>query len=119
MDFSGSYHAYVILTFFLPTLLKQKCIIFSRHASLFEGIGEDYNIPLVATAKTVRDFDEGLTRGKVMLSNSIIATNAYAEFTEVAPQKIPCLASPSKQSRPFCSVARLQRRASKSALSEN
>ncbi|PIA34856.1 hypothetical protein AQUCO_03700257v1 [Aquilegia coerulea] len=35
--------------------------IFKKHALLFEGIGGDYNIQLAANAKTVRDFDEGLT----------------------------------------------------------
>ena len=35
-----------------------------RHALLFEDIGGDYNILMAANAKTVRDFDEGLTRGK-------------------------------------------------------
>lgn len=36
--------------------------IFMKHAHLFENIGGEYNIPLVANAKTVREFDEGLTR---------------------------------------------------------
>ncbi|KAG0570302.1 hypothetical protein KC19_6G152600 [Ceratodon purpureus] len=36
--------------------------IFSKHAHLFKDIGGEYNIPLVANAKTVRDFDDGLTR---------------------------------------------------------
>ena len=30
---------------------------------LFEDIGGDYNIPLAANAKSVREFDDGLTRG--------------------------------------------------------
>lgn len=34
-----------------------------RHALLFEDIGGEYNIPLAENARTVRDFDEGLTRG--------------------------------------------------------
>lgn len=34
-----------------------------RHAPLFEDIGGEFNIPLVANAKSVREFDEGLTRG--------------------------------------------------------
>lgn len=34
-----------------------------RHALLFEDMGGEYNIPLAANAKSVRDFDEGLTRG--------------------------------------------------------
>lgn len=38
-----------------------------RHALLFEGIGGEYNIPMVANARSVRDFDEGLTRGTFLL----------------------------------------------------
>lgn len=34
-----------------------------RHRLLFEEVGGEYNIPLAEKAKTVRDFDEGLTRG--------------------------------------------------------
>jgi hypothetical protein len=34
-----------------------------RHALLFEDIGGEYNIPMVANAKSVREFDDGLTRG--------------------------------------------------------
>lgn len=36
--------------------------IFKKHIPLFEDIGGDYNITLAANAKTVREFDEGLTR---------------------------------------------------------
>lgn len=36
--------------------------IFKKHALLFEGLDGEYNIPKVANAKTVRDFDDGLTR---------------------------------------------------------
>ncbi|CAM6105672.1 unnamed protein product [Calypogeia fissa] len=36
--------------------------IFAKHASVFEGIGGEFNVPLAANAKTVRDFDEGITR---------------------------------------------------------
>ncbi|XP_042486405.1 embryogenesis-associated protein EMB8 isoform X2 [Macadamia integrifolia] len=36
--------------------------IFKKHALLFEDIGGEYNIPLVANAKSIREFDEGLTR---------------------------------------------------------
>ncbi|KAK9716713.1 hypothetical protein RND81_06G252500 [Saponaria officinalis] len=36
--------------------------IFKKHAPLFEDIGGDYNIPMAANAKTVKEFDEGLTR---------------------------------------------------------
>ncbi|XP_047336010.1 embryogenesis-associated protein EMB8-like [Impatiens glandulifera] len=38
------------------------CKIFKKHASLFEGIGGEYNIPMAAHARTVREFDEGITR---------------------------------------------------------
>ncbi|CAI5983700.1 unnamed protein product [Closterium sp. NIES-65] len=37
--------------------------IYANHAPLFEGLGGEYDIDLVARAKTVRDFDVGLTRG--------------------------------------------------------
>ncbi|OEL33222.1 Embryogenesis-associated protein EMB8 [Dichanthelium oligosanthes] len=33
-----------------------------RHALLFEGLEGEYDIPKAASARTVRDFDEGLTR---------------------------------------------------------
>ncbi|KAG9452598.1 hypothetical protein H6P81_005502 [Aristolochia fimbriata] len=36
--------------------------IFKKHKLLFEDIDGDYNIQLAANAKSVRDFDEGLTR---------------------------------------------------------
>lgn len=36
--------------------------IFKKHELLFEDMGGEYNIPLAANAKSVRDFDEGLTR---------------------------------------------------------
>eukprot|EP01018_Ginkgo_biloba_P020075 Gb_02180 [translate_table: standard] len=36
--------------------------ILKKHERLFEGIGGAYNIPLAAEARSVRDFDEGLTR---------------------------------------------------------
>ncbi|KAK2351605.1 embryogenesis-associated protein EMB8 [Trifolium repens] len=36
--------------------------IFKKHALLFEDIGGEYNIPMVANAKSVREFDDGLTR---------------------------------------------------------
>ncbi|GAB4858099.1 Embryoproteinsis-associated protein emb8, variant 3 [Ancistrocladus abbreviatus] len=36
--------------------------IFMKHALLFEDIGGEYDIQLAANAKTVREFDEGLTR---------------------------------------------------------
>ncbi|XP_008239230.1 PREDICTED: embryogenesis-associated protein EMB8 [Prunus mume] len=36
--------------------------IFKKHALLFEDMGGDFNIPLAANAKSVREFDDGLTR---------------------------------------------------------
>ncbi|XP_026406110.1 embryogenesis-associated protein EMB8-like isoform X1 [Papaver somniferum] len=36
--------------------------IFKKHAQLFEDIGGEYDIKLAANAKTVKEFDEGLTR---------------------------------------------------------
>lgn len=36
--------------------------ILKKHSLLFEDIGHKYNIPLAANAKTVREFDDGLTR---------------------------------------------------------
>lgn len=35
----------------------------SRHALLFEDMGGEFNIPMAAKAKSVREFDDGLTRG--------------------------------------------------------
>ncbi|XP_035543345.1 embryogenesis-associated protein EMB8-like isoform X2 [Juglans regia] len=48
----------------LAGLLEQTFLfdIWVRHALLFEDMGGEYNIPLAANAKSVRDFDEGLTR---------------------------------------------------------
>ncbi|XP_057456877.1 embryogenesis-associated protein EMB8 [Lotus japonicus] len=43
-------------------LSKALCKIFKKHALLFEDIGGDYNIPMAANAKSVREFDDGLTR---------------------------------------------------------
>ncbi|XVE64607.1 hypothetical protein DITRI_Ditri07aG0114300 [Diplodiscus trichospermus] len=43
-------------------LARALCKIFQKHALLFEDMEGEYNIPLAATAKSVRDFDEGLTR---------------------------------------------------------
>lgn len=36
--------------------------IFKKHAPLFEEIGGEYNIPSALNAKTIREFDEALTR---------------------------------------------------------
>ncbi|KAK9274984.1 hypothetical protein L1049_022241 [Liquidambar formosana] len=44
------------------SLASALCKIFKKHALLFEDIGGEYNIPVVANAKSVREFDEGLTR---------------------------------------------------------
>eukprot|EP00262_Sarcandra_glabra_P002106 TRINITY_DN12365_c0_g1_i1.p1 TRINITY_DN12365_c0_g1~~TRINITY_DN12365_c0_g1_i1.p1 ORF type:complete len:375 (-),score=31.63 TRINITY_DN12365_c0_g1_i1:252-1376(-) len=43
-------------------LSRALCKIFKKHALLFEGLTGEYNIPLAANAKSVREFDEGLTR---------------------------------------------------------
>ncbi|XP_073155350.1 embryogenesis-associated protein EMB8 isoform X3 [Henckelia pumila] len=43
-------------------LANSLCKIFKRHALLFEDMGGAFNIPLAANAKSVREFDEGLTR---------------------------------------------------------
>ena len=43
------------------TIILTNCF---RHALLFEDTGGEYNIGLVANAKSVREFDDGLTRGK-------------------------------------------------------
>lgn len=36
--------------------------IFKKHILIFEDIGGEFNIPLAANAKSVREFDDGLTR---------------------------------------------------------
>lgn len=41
-----------------------ECLLGYRHEALFANIGGGYNIPKAATARTVRDFDDGITRGK-------------------------------------------------------
>ncbi|ESW03470.1 hypothetical protein PHAVU_011G016800 [Phaseolus vulgaris] len=43
-------------------LSKALCKIFKKHALLFEDMGGEYNIPMAANAKSVREFDDGLTR---------------------------------------------------------
>ncbi|XP_038724752.1 embryogenesis-associated protein EMB8 isoform X3 [Tripterygium wilfordii] len=43
-------------------LANALCKIFKKHALLFEDMVGEYNIPSVANAKSVREFDEGLTR---------------------------------------------------------
>ncbi|KAK2664386.1 hypothetical protein Ddye_002960 [Dipteronia dyeriana] len=43
-------------------LTSALCKIFKKHALLFEDMGGEYNIPSTANAKSVREFDEGLTR---------------------------------------------------------
>ncbi|KAI7736968.1 hypothetical protein M8C21_027244, partial [Ambrosia artemisiifolia] len=44
------------------SLAKALSSILKKHLMLFEDIGGDYNIPLAANAKIIRDYDEGLTR---------------------------------------------------------
>ncbi|XP_058201798.1 embryogenesis-associated protein EMB8 isoform X1 [Rhododendron vialii] len=43
-------------------LASSLCKIFKKHALLFEEMEGEYNIQLAANAKSVRDFDDGLTR---------------------------------------------------------
>ncbi|KAH9774906.1 AB hydrolase-1 domain-containing protein [Citrus sinensis] len=43
-------------------LASALCRIFKKHALLFEDMGGEFNIPLAANAKSVRQFDDGLTR---------------------------------------------------------
>ncbi|XP_077248464.1 embryogenesis-associated protein EMB8-like isoform X2 [Tasmannia lanceolata] len=43
-------------------LARALCKIFKKHALLFEGMTGEYNIPMANNAKSVREFDEGLTR---------------------------------------------------------
>jgi len=42
---------------------------------LFEDIGGQYNIPMAANAKTVKEFDEGLTRGQYCLDAILYQTD--------------------------------------------
>ncbi|PSS11245.1 Embryogenesis-associated protein [Actinidia chinensis var. chinensis] len=43
-------------------LANSLCKIFKKHALLFEDMGGEYDIQATANAKSVREFDEGLTR---------------------------------------------------------
>ncbi|CAL5343216.1 unnamed protein product [Camellia sinensis] len=43
-------------------LANSLCKIFKTHSLLFEDMGGEYNIELAANAKSVKEFDEGLTR---------------------------------------------------------
>ncbi|XP_058104914.1 embryogenesis-associated protein EMB8 [Magnolia sinica] len=43
-------------------LSRALCKIFKKHALLFEDMDGEYNIPLAANARSVREFDDGLTR---------------------------------------------------------
>ncbi|XP_017973798.1 PREDICTED: embryogenesis-associated protein EMB8 isoform X2 [Theobroma cacao] len=43
-------------------LARSLCKIFKKHALLFEDMEGEFDIPLAANAKSVRDFDEGITR---------------------------------------------------------
>lgn len=60
----------IVFPFFYCLLSKPfDCLTYSsisfccRHSLLFEDVGGEFNIPMAANAETVRDFDEGLTRG--------------------------------------------------------
>lgn len=80
------YHIYRFLTIFLSMFIHIQYLdcttfewdtLFFRHALLFEDIGGEFNIPLAANAKSVREFDEGLTRGLHILDawNSCCTTD--------------------------------------------
>ncbi|KAJ4846341.1 embryogenesis-associated protein emb8 [Turnera subulata] len=43
-------------------LTNALCKIFKKHALLFEDLGGEFNTPLAANAKSVREFDDALTR---------------------------------------------------------
>lgn len=43
-------------------LAKSLRNIFMRHAHLFDGIGGDFQPELVAKCRTIRDFDDAITR---------------------------------------------------------
>ncbi|EIE22712.1 AB-hydrolase YheT [Coccomyxa subellipsoidea C-169] len=43
-------------------LAASLCNIYKRHEHLFEGIGGDYQLDLAANCKTIRDFDDAITR---------------------------------------------------------
>nr|GME12104.1 embryogenesis-associated protein EMB8 [Ipomoea batatas] len=65
-------------------LANALCKIFKKHALLFEDIGGEYNIPLAANAKTVKEFDEGLTRGLYAVSYT---KNFLAANDPIAPSR--------------------------------
>ena len=44
--------------------------IYARHQHLFEGIQGDYQLELAATCKTIREFDDAITRVSVWSSSS-------------------------------------------------
>lgn len=46
----------------VENIIRIHCLY--RHALLFEDMDGEFNIPLAANAKSVREFDEGLTRGR-------------------------------------------------------
>jgi len=43
-------------------LAKSLRTIFMRHARLFDGIGGEYQPELAANCRTIRDFDDAITR---------------------------------------------------------
>ena len=45
-----------------------------RNANLFKNEGKDYNFPLIENAKTISEFDDGLTRGTLIHPLDIIST---------------------------------------------
>ncbi|XP_022159893.1 embryogenesis-associated protein EMB8 [Momordica charantia] len=44
------------------SLARALCRIFNKHADLFSDMPGEFNIPLAANARTVRDYDDALTR---------------------------------------------------------
>ncbi|WOL07013.1 embryogenesis-associated protein EMB8 [Canna indica] len=63
--------------------------IFKKHALLFEGLGGEYNIPMAANARTVREFDEGLTR----VSFGFKSVDDYY-FNSSSSNSIGCVCTP-------------------------
>lgn len=80
----------------------------NRHLLLFEDMGGEYNIPLAAKARTVKDFDEALTRGMRITSIPMLilcpgSSSFYVHSKNNAPEKIEQLTR-----LLFCSFFRFQ-----------
>ncbi|CAL9077567.1 unnamed protein product [Musa acuminata var. zebrina] len=63
--------------------------IFKKHALLFEGLGGEYNILMAANARSVREFDEGLTR----VSFGFKSVDDYY-FNSSSSSSIGCVCTP-------------------------